>query len=167
MAPLSTTHTSQPFVGGSRQRHNQTIPLLVHHHLIPFIRSEQHLPLEPDAVFQENARWIDYGGLEIMILLEDGVARSIYHDFEMDQGIPLATKASQHGDSTNDDNNMEDYYYAFDDDVRRRSPYLSSPDDALAHEKRCRRANWHRLVFPTCNLMHELSMAYNVPKYLR
>jgi hypothetical protein len=23
------------------------------------------------------------------------------------------------------------------------------------------------LVFPTCNLMHELSMAYNVPKYLR
>ncbi len=168
MAPVWTIyHQSQPFIRGSRQRHNQTIPLLVQHHLIPFIRSEQHLPLEPDAVFQENARWIDYGGLEIMILLEEGVARSIYHDFEMDQGMPLpATKASQHGDSNNDDN--MDAYYAFDDDVKRRSPYyLSSPDDALAHEKRCRRTNWHRLVFPTCNLMHELSMAYNVPKYLR
>jgi hypothetical protein len=161
MIPSSSVRQKQPFFV---RPHNQLIPLLVHS--FPTAPPRQYFPSEPDENFRENAKWTDYGGLDIMILFEDGEARSIYHDFEMDQGMPPTARQTiiKNGDP-NDDNDMDEYY-AFDDDVKR-SPLVSASDDAFAHERRCRRTNWHRFVFPTCNRMHELSVASNVPKYLR
>jgi len=97
----------------------------------------------------------DYGNLTIYMMEED-VARVIYHDYREDK--------SDFRESMVRDDDMDQYYF-FDDDLLR-DPVTTYDDDKLKGSGSCRRVKWHRWQFPNCNNFHEMGPAINVPKYL-
>jgi hypothetical protein len=92
----------------------------------------------------------DFGGLVIRIP-EDKLKRLdrrvIQHDFQHD----LMYRNLISG--PDDDDDVEGYY-AFDDD-NARNPLLKYDDREIHKTKRCRRTNWHRILFGNCLIFHE------------
>jgi hypothetical protein len=89
-----------------------------------------------------------YGGLNFLMLEEEGEARRIYHDWTLGEGKRDRPRPT---DDTND------YYYSLDDDDMRNT-YRGWSDDTLHKKKRCRRTSWHRNVPVNCNAFHELDV---------
>ncbi len=154
----SDRHHNQQITNVMRLRTRPLTPILVK--LFP----EKSKLLIPSKTFQTASPLKDYGGLVIWILQDEGVPRSIFRDFELDEG---ETTILQRNREKRDDD-VEDYY-AYDDDVVRNQ-YFSNPKQVtLNPQGQCRRTNWHSLVFPTCNVIHELAMESpsNFLTYLR
>ncbi len=110
-----------------------------------------HLP-DLDAESKIEGRLMDYGGLFVAPF---EVNARLISPFD-EQTIMDGTIAIKQRNRPNRDDDMRDYF-AFDDDVVR-DRYFASPEETRSHTRHCRRTNWHRLVFPTCNLMHELAV---------
>lgn len=118
--------------------------------LLNFVSSTQskkpslHRPTRP----LQGSSGEDYGGLVIWFLENDGERRTVFRDYMLERGETNILQRNR----DNRDDDVEDYY-AFDDD-RVRSQFGATTDDSPL----CRRANWYRLLFPTCNTMHEMAM---------
>jgi serine/threonine protein kinase len=132
----------------------EDIPILIHPPELADVTF--HFPPEPTKEFRDEATFVEFGGLDIRMLEEDGVVRVIYHDHWEEEGDVK--------DYTQRDDTV-DNYYAFDDDYLR-SPYASFDDDTIRDNKRCRRVSWHRFHFPNCNTFHEMDLSCNAPVYL-
>lgn len=131
-------------------------------------RSKLLFPPKLDDEAQAHAKTMDYGGLYVYVFEEDGVSRAIYRDYTLEEGgsesiLPQRNRANRDDDVQN--------YYAFDDD-HARNEYIVNYPGGNNHEppgRHCRRTKWHKYVFPTCNLVHELAMesTESRPTYLR
>jgi serine/threonine protein kinase len=139
--------------------------LIAEHHLmplrIPYLagRTEGLMllpgPFLVDDLFEREGVTRDWDGLDHIFTLTE---EKMLHDDNL-QDIKV---------EEDDDEDSVDSYYAFDDDYIR-SPYTRYDDDEFKNwhnERTCRRVSWHRLAFPTCNRLHELDIASNIPKYI-
>ena len=106
----------------------------------PFIRQQQ----EGDTLHTVP----DYGGLSITPLEPDQPSRTIRED-NLD---PSYTDVAP----------IMGYYYAFDDDLLRNpdhgfADYNVTVQRPIGRNHRCRRTQWHRYQYPTCNALHEMA----------
>lgn len=130
------------------------VPITFSQHFSVWSHFESPPPLGP--VEKHDKTVPDWGGLDIFLLEEDGIARVIYHEEWEDVG--------EVRDYSKRDDDV-DQYYAFDDDILRSS-YIAYEDNILQEQSTCRRVSWHTLHFPNCNKFHEMDASINVPKYL-
>ena len=81
-----------------------------------------------------------------------------HYEFDMDlllEGQSREIRPEDPGDSEGGDEDLApelDAYYAFDDDAVRASLWAETDTE------NCRRSAWHRLLFPSCNMFHEMSL---------
>lgn len=114
-------------------------------------------PLPPSEVAEypiSSSKHRDYNGLLIHYLPNNNATRTIQ------QPDPSFNETEGHvyGPDDYDKKSVKNFdtYYAFDDD------YVRNPI-AGSH---CRRVSWHRLHFPTCNIIHEYRMMKGKNRFL-
>ena len=98
----------------------------------------------------------DYGGLEnLHILSRSNFQRSInVKDDDSDQGT-LNVEKGKH-DEDDDKNDDDDGEKKEKGSKKKRSHYTKYADDDTTRDDSCRRTEFHQLVSPNCNYVHEI-----------
>jgi hypothetical protein len=113
---------------------------------------------DPPSLASEDsldALEMDFGGIDVRIFRDEGMARVIYSNLKDRRGRSADWKDEK------SEKTWYDYVFAYDDD-NNRNPYVAFDDDAIdVSEHPCRRVSWHRGLHVDCNSVHEVDMEAN------